>query len=138
MSNEPGGILGIDSGIYEFLIRIYLLFYLIFYLIKIITILVNEKEEKNYTFLIIKLVILAIFIRFLLVEDDVTFVDTILNLFIWLLKQIKSKIIHIITPILQIGLILTKRKSLYFVPMLFHLFYTDIISSIVISAIKNS
>ena len=138
MSNEPSGILGSDSGIYELLIRIYLLFYSIFYLINIITILVNEKEEKKYTFLIIKLVIIAIFIRFLIIEDEVTFVDTILKIFIWLVKQIKSKMIHIITPILQICLILTKRKSLYFVPILFHLFYTDIISNIVISAIKNS
>lgn len=139
MSNENIGMLGIDSGIYELLIRIYLLIYSIFYLIKVINTQDDNKEEKrNNKFRIIKLVIIAIFIRFLLIEGEVTFIDTILELFNWLIKQISLKMIHIITPILQILLIITKKKNLYFIPLLFNLFYADIVSNIMIAIIKNS
>tara|TARA_B100001093_G_C26565601_1_gene900608 strand:- start:368 stop:763 length:396 start_codon:yes stop_codon:yes gene_type:complete len=124
-------VLGANFGIYEFLLRMYLLFYSIKYII----IAINEKKKSN---LIFKLITISIFILFLYLDETISIFEEVLDLINLVIKFIMRKRAHLIVPILQIFLIYSKKENLLFVPIIFNMCYTGIIQNLLKLAIKYS
>jgi hypothetical protein len=126
-------VLGANFGIYEFLLRMYLLFYSIKYII----IAINEKKKKKSN-LIFKLITISIFILFLYLDEAISIFEEVLDLINLVTKFIMRKRVHLIIPILQIFLIYSKKENLLFVPIIFNMCYSGIIQNLLKLAIKYS
>ena len=118
-------LFGLNFGIIEFAIRMYLFVYSIMQIISTI-----EKDKKKIYFLVLKLFVYALFIMYLLLDSQVSLVNEVLDFISIFTGIISLKMVHIITPLLMIILILTNKKNFFFVTILFNIFYTDIAAKI--------